>query len=270
MTNELTLIKQDKFNDILVDVYRNTENEIFMTIEQLAQALEYSNRKGVEKIVERNEYLKKQDFSVTYKLSATDGKSYNTRVFTEDGIYEITMLSKQPKAKEFRFFVRELLKGLRKGELQIKATPQTYIEALRALADAEEEKEKLSQEVIGLNHTIGLMEPQIKYLDTILSSTDTLNITQIAKDYGLSGRKLNQLLSEEHIQYKTGGQWVLYQKYAGEGYTKTHTHSFDKPDGSTGTSLQTKWTQKGRLLIHNILTSKGYVAEMDKVGEEEK
>lgn len=270
MTNELTLIKQDKFNDILVDVYRNDNDEVFMTSKQLGEALGYANpRQAINKFVLRNSYLAESEFSVESKLTSTDGKSYETRIFTEDGIYEVTMLSKQPKAKEFRFFIRNLLKGLRKGELEIKKVPQTYVEALRALADAEEEKEKLSQEVIGLNHTIGLMEPKVKYLDTILTSTDALNVTQIAKDYGLSGRKLNQLLSEEHIQYKTGGQWVLYQKYAGEGYTKTHTHLFDKPDGSTGTSLQTKWTQKGRLLIHNILTSKGYVAEMDKLVEEE-
>ena len=146
----------------------------------------------------------------------------------------------------------------------VKKVPRTYVEALRALADIEEEKEKLTQEIVGLYHKIGLMKPQVKYLDTILSSTDALSVTQIAKDYGLPVHELNELLNQEHIQYKICEQWVLYQKYAGEGYTKTHTHSFDKPDGSTGTSLQTKWTQKGRLLIHNILTGKGYIAEMDK------
>lgn len=265
---KMELVKQEKFAGHKVDLYKSENNEVYMTIDQLAQALEYSNRKSIEKIVERNEYLKSQEFSVTDKLSATDGKTYSTRLFTEDGIYEVTMLSRQPKAREFRMFVRELLKGLRKGELQIKATPQNYVEALRALADAEEERQMLSQEVIGLNHTIGLMQPKVNYLDTILTSTDAMNITQIAKDYGLSGRKLNDILHEKGIQYKTGGQWVLYQAHADKGYTKTHTHSYNKSDGSVGTNMQTKWTQKGRLLIHNILTSEGYVAEMDKEEQE--
>lgn len=263
----LKLVKTEKFAGLDVDFYRNKDNEVFMTRNQIGNALGYGNpQKAMDNIHARNKGRLDQ-FSVTLKLGSTDGKSYNTHLYSEKGIYEIMRKSNQPKADDFYDFVYDVIEGLRKGELQIKATPQTYIEALRALADAEEEKEKLSQEVIGLNHTIGLMEPKVKYLDTILTSTDALNVTQIAKDYGLSGRKLNQLLSEEHIQYKTGGQWVLYQKYAGEGYTKTHTHSFDKPDGSTGTSLQTKWTQKGRLLIHNILTDKGYVAEMDKEKE---
>ena len=264
---ELVLAKKDVFGENEVNIYRNEQNEVFMTIEQLAQVLEYSSRKSVEKIIERNEYLKNNEFSVVDKLSATDGKVYNTRLLTEDGIYEITMLSRQPKAQEFRFFIRELLKGLRKGELEIRATPQNYIEALRALADAEEEKQKLSQEVVGLNQTIGLMQPKMEYLDTILNSTDTLNITQIAKDYGLSGRTLNTILHEEGIQYTVGRQWLLYQQHVGKGYTKTHTHVYSKGNGDTGTSLQTKWTQKGRLLIHDILTKLGYKAEMDKEQE---
>ena len=265
---QMELVKQEKFAGLDVDLYKGENGEVYMTIDQLAQALEYASKSAIENMLTRNEYLKYGEFSSTHDVWV-DEKARNTRLFTEDGIYEITMLSKQPKAKEFRFFIRELLKGLRKGELQIKTTPQTYVEALRALADAEEEKEKLSQEVVGLNHTIGLMQPKIKYLDTILTSTDALNVTQIAKDYGLSGRKLNELLNEERIQYKTGGQWVLYQNHAGEGYTKTYTHSYDKTDGSMGTNLQTKWTQKGRLLIHNILVTKGYIAEMDKMEEEE-
>jgi len=260
----MELVKQEKFAGLDVDFYKDENNNIYMTRNQIGAALEYSDpRLAINKIHMRNkERLDK--FSTSTKLVLPNGIPQETTLYSEKGIYEIMRKSNQPKADDFYDFVYDVIEGLRKGELQIKTTPQTYIEALRALADAEEEKEKLSQEVVGLNHTIGLMQPKVKYLDTILTSTDAMNITQIAKDYGLSGRKLNELLNEERIQYKTGGQWVLYQNHAGEGYTKTHTHSYGKTDGSTGTNLQTKWTQKGRLLIHNILTAKGYIAEMDK------
>lgn len=39
------------------------------------------------------------EFSVTLKMRATDGKQYDTRIFTEDGIYEVTLLAKTEKAK---------------------------------------------------------------------------------------------------------------------------------------------------------------------------
>lgn len=126
----LQLIKQDKFDDILVDVYRNDNDDVFMTISQLSDALGYSSKGSLESLISRNPYVKSVEFSGTCKMQATDGKVYDTRVFTEDGIYEITMLSKQPKAMEFRRFVRGLLKGLRKGELQIETTkPENEVKA---------------------------------------------------------------------------------------------------------------------------------------------
>jgi len=266
--NELTLVKQDVFGGNDVDIYRNGNNEVFMTAKQLGEVLEYANKaQAITNIVNRNSYLDNKEFSVQLKLSSTDGKDYETRLLTEDGIYEVTMLSKQPKAQEFRHYIRKLLKGLRKGELQIKRTPTTYIEALRALADAEEQKELLSQEVVGLNKAIDTMQPKVEYLDTILGRTDTLNITQIAKDYGLSGQELNKVLHDRRVQYKVGNQWVLYHDHIRKGYTNTHTHVYNKPNGDTGTNLQTKWTQKGRLFIHDVLTDLGIVALMDKEEE---
>lgn len=260
---QMELVKTEKFAGLDIDFYRSGD-DVFMTRKQIGEALGYKNaQKAMDNIHARNK-VRLDEFSVTLKLTGTDGKSYDTHLYNEKGIYEIMRKSNQPKADEFYDFVYDIIEGLRKGELQIKAVPQNYVEALRALADAEEEKQMLSNEVVGLNHAIGEMKPKVEYLDTILSSTDSLNITQIAKDYGLTGQELNKILHNERVQYKVGGQWVLYQQHAQKGYTSTHTHLYDKSDGTQGSSVQTKWTQKGRLLIHDILTSLGYVANMDK------
>lgn len=114
---ELNLVKAEHFGEIEADIYSNGE-EMFMTINQLAACLEYSGKSGIENIVMRNEYLKEKAFSTTHKLWV-DGKKREARVFTEDGIYEVTMLSKQPKAREFRAWIRGILKALRKGEAKI-------------------------------------------------------------------------------------------------------------------------------------------------------
>lgn len=118
----LTLVKAEHFGEIEADIYSNGE-EMFMTINQLAACLEYADKSGVEKIVQRNPYLKDSQFSGTDVLSVPNGaKSFSnqeTRIFTEDGIYEVTMLSKQPKAREFRAWIRGILKALRKGEAKI-------------------------------------------------------------------------------------------------------------------------------------------------------
>lgn len=130
--SELKLVKSAQFGATTADIYSDGR-EMFMTIEQLASCLGYATRRGVELILERNSYLKDEEFSTTYNLCAIEGGRTVTRdrtVFTEDGIYEVTMLSKRPKAQEFRRFVRTLLKSLRSGELMLTNGTATAAPAL--------------------------------------------------------------------------------------------------------------------------------------------
>ena len=69
----------------------------------------------------------------------------------------------------------------------------------------------------------------------------------------MSARSLNKQLKELGIQYKIRETWLLYQKYANKGYTKTKTHTDDK-----GTAhISTNWTQQGRLFIYEQLKEIG-------------
>jgi len=126
MSNKLEIVKSEKFNGIECDFYSNSK-EVFMTINQLANCLGYSSKNGVEKLISRNDYLRNSEFSGVINLvTGTDGLggTQETRVFTEDGIYEVTMLARTEKAKEFRAFVRKVLKSLRKGEIKLIKTPE--------------------------------------------------------------------------------------------------------------------------------------------------
>ena len=111
---------------------------------------------------------------------------------------------------------------------------------------------------------IAEFKPVKEYVDTILSSTDTVTVTQIAADYGLSARALNKILWEEHLIHNVNGQWILYKRWMNKGFTKSETINVPRADGSSKVVMNTKWTQKGRLKIHEILTAVGIVAEMDK------
>lgn len=142
--------------------------------------------------------------------------------------------------------------------------PIDYPSALRALADQVEKNHKLESEVQNQQRLIESFEPIKQYVDTILESKDSLAVTQIAKDYGMSAKQLNRILTEEGIQYKVNKQWVLYSKYAGKGYTDSKTYSFTHSNGETGTRVGTCWTQKGRLLIHELLQRRGIEALMDR------
>ena len=82
---------------------------------------------------------------------------------------------------------------------------------------------------------------------------------QIAKEFGIGAVTLNQKLRSMGVQYKQNGQWLLYAKYTGKGYTKSITHTYTRSDGSAGSQLQTVWTEKGREFIHSLFHEKAAV-----------
>jgi hypothetical protein len=114
----LIKVNQELFNGITCDVWRNEKHEIFMTTEQLAQCIGYQTRRGITKLIEKNKYLKNREFSVRVKLTATDNKEYETRVFNFEGIKEILFLApKSEIARKFRAWTRSVLTAYFKGEL---------------------------------------------------------------------------------------------------------------------------------------------------------
>lgn len=127
--SELKLVKAEHFGNIPADIYAR-DDEMYMTITQLANCLEYSSKARVERIIERNPYLRDDEFSFVEKVPLALGGTQKTRMFTEDGIFEITMISKQPKAREFRQWVRKILKSLRRGELMLTNGQATAAPAL--------------------------------------------------------------------------------------------------------------------------------------------
>lgn len=264
----LTLITQQKFNSLLCDVWRNEDNDIFMTRDQIGEALEYSEpRKAIAKIHERNKG-RLDRFSVVTKLTTTDGKQYETTIYSEKGIYEITRFSKQPKADAFYDFVYELMEGIRKEEISITQPSYAIDDPIkRAERWIAEQKEKMQLETKTkmYEQQIADAAPKLTYVDEVLKCQDLMITSQIADDYGMSAIAFNKLLHEHGVQHKMNDQWLLYTKHKGNGYTKSETKEFRKTDGSTGVKLHTKWTQKGRLFLYELLKSKGIHPTMEQM-----
>lgn len=97
-----------------------------------------------------------------------------------------------------------------------------------------------------------------------MQTKDTLSISKIAKDYGKSAIWLNQLLHDKGVQYKQGDMWLLYAKYAEQGYTKSRTETFGGSDGMQHSRMHTYWTQKGRLFIYDLLKSDGILPLIER------
>ena len=180
-------------------------------------------------------------------------------LINESGVYSLVFGSKLEEARKFKHWVTStILPALRKNGLFTKeenylALPTDYPSALRALADSYEENEKLKIE----NHKLKT------YVDTILESNDALTMTPISKVYDMTCQQANKIAHDEGIQYKVNDQWVLYKKYMGKGYTTSETFC-KETEGMVITKVYTKWTQKGRLMLHEVFTKRGILPHMDK------
>lgn len=116
--SKFVLVKDTNFGKLRCDVWQCGE-EFFMTREQIGKSLGYKNpRKAISNI--HNSHKERIDkFSVVRKTRTTDGKEYETFLYSTRGVYEICRWSNQPKANDFYDFVYELLEGLRKGYLKV-------------------------------------------------------------------------------------------------------------------------------------------------------
>ena len=199
----------------------------------------------------------------------------------ESGVYALVFSSKLPKAKEFkRWVTSEVLPAIRKHGAYM--TEQTVEKALtspdfliqlatnlkkerEARQEAEAKNFKLEHEVVGLNEKISELKPKADYVDRILKSTSLVTTTQIAKDYGMGAPTFNKKLKELKVQHNVGGQWVLTYKYQGKGYASSETVEVKKKDGSIKTVMHTKWTQKGRLFLHDFLKKHNIIPLIEQV-----
>lgn len=117
---------------------------------------------------------------------------------------------------------------------------------------------------------IAEMQPKATYYDVVLNCPNVIPISTIAKDYGKSAVWLNKWLHDHEIQYRQGKVWLLYQKYADKGYTKSKTYTIPDDNGDSQAKTLTCWTTKGRLFLYDLLKSHGILPliEQDTADDE--
>ncbi|KAB7704048.1 phage antirepressor [Staphylococcus pseudintermedius] len=236
------------------------DDEPYFVGNDVAQILGYEDYRGaINKKVDTEDKLRSQIDYAGQKRSVT--------LINESGLYSLIFSSKLESAKRFkRWVTSEVLPAIRKHGIYaidnvIEQTLKDPDYIITVLTEYKKEKE---QNLL-LQQEIGELKPKADYVDEILKSPGTMTITQIAADYGLSAQKLNKLLHKARIQRRVGKQWILYTDHMNKGYTKSETINIVRSDGTPDTQPQTKWTQKGRLKIHEILTDFGYEAEVVEI-----
>ena len=168
-----------------------------------------------------------------------------------------------------RWVTSEVLPAIRKHGVfaldDIVNNTDALIQALQAFKAERLKRMALEQEAAVQKQQLAEMRPKASYYDVVLNSPSLMAVSEFAKDYGWSAKRMNQYLHEKGVQYKQGGKiWLLYQKYAGCGYTSTKTHAYPAHDGTTHTKVHTYWTQKGRLFIYDLLKADGILPLIER------
>ena len=261
--NELQIFKNKEFGEMRT---KDINNIPYVCLSDVCKILDIKNPRDCKN------RLNKDGVVITDGVDNIGRKNKLTFI-NESNLYKVIFQSRKPEAEKFTEWVTgEVLPTIRKHEgyltnkkiEEVLSNPDTIIKLATDLKRERAEKEKLQLENKQNKQIIGELKPKADYTDLILKSKNTMTVTAIAKDYGMSAIEFNRKLHELKIQYKQSGQWFLYEKYQRSGYTHSKTTNFTRSDGSVGASLNTEWTQKGRLFLYNQLKEHGIIPVIEK------
>lgn len=240
--NELQIYSSEEFGSV-----RTVEinEEPWFVGKDVSDILGYAEVANMRKLLEDDEYMEINPQKPEFKGFVQNGSTFRMLLINESGLYQAIFHSTLEGAKRFRHWVTsEVLPSIRKtGGYQL---PQTYSEALRALADKAEEAERLAIE----NNR---MKPKADFYDAVASSKDVIDIGQVAKVLAVPGigrNKLFTILKDRRILMSSN---VPYQKYIDRGYFKLIEQKFTTPNGETRVSVKTVVYQKGVDAIRKLL-----------------
>lgn len=193
-----------------------------------------------------------QMFEETTYIHPQNKQEYRMYLMNRDGFSLLVMGFTGQRALQFKL---DFIQAFNQYE-QLAQNPVSNlskIDLAQMVIESEREKERLQIQNQLQSEELQKQAPKVAYYEEVLQSQSTYNTNQIAKELGTSAITLNKKLRDLGVQYKQGGTWLLYHKYQNKGYTKTQTYPFVDSNGNTQTSMQTVWTEEGRLFIHKIL-----------------
>lgn len=241
--NNLQVFKNEKFG--IVRTITENGRTLFCGAD-VAKALGYA--RPVEAIAKHSRYALKR--GIPHPQSPD--KTIEMVFIPEGDIYRLAARSKLPGADEFeRWIFDEVLVSVNHHGAYM--TPETIERMLgdpdamiKVLTALKEERERCKA-----------LAPDAEYAQNCLLAENGIVTSSIAKDYGMSADSFNKLLKGLKIQYKRGGQWLLYAPYQAEGYMVSKTTPITHSDGRVELKVTSLWTAEGRKFLYDFLKERG-------------
>jgi prophage antirepressor-like protein len=249
--NEIKIFNNQQFGEIRTAT--NETGEPLFCLADLCSALDLTP-KGV------NQRLSDEVIS-NYPIVDNLGRTQQALFVNEEGLYDVILDSRKPEAKAFRKWVTsEVLPTIRKhGAYMTQSTiektltdPDFIIQLAQNLKEERRLKEMAQKQ-------LQYQAPILSYANEVLSSKTGHTSTTIAGELNMSAITLNKLLVKAHFIRKTGkhGEYSICAAHQGKGLTVTDTYKYSHADAETGqiktgTKIEIKFTEAGRMKIHEI------------------
>lgn len=233
------------------------QKDTITSLELLKQINLFRKQDGNRTELRHNDLLKviRDEFEEEISLGKISQSTYINERGRQYPMFILTLSqAKQVLVRESKYVRKAVIHYIEVLENQLQnqfKVPKTFREALQLALEQQEKIEELELENKVKEQQLVELKPKGTYYDLVLKSPNLITTTVIAKDYGKSAQWLNQKLHDLGIQYKQSGIWLLYQRFADKGYTKTETVVVDKETNNV--RVHTKWTQSGRLFIYDKL-----------------
>ena len=230
--NEIKIFEHIEFGRIRTVMI---DGEVWFVGKDVAEALGYSNsRKAI------GDHVDPEDKGVTKR--DTLGGAQGLTIINESGLYSLVLSSKLASAKRFkRWITSEVLPSLRKYGMYADT------ETLAKMACSPEPVTRQDISLCYLDRKSYLCVP-----------TGNITASQVFKKRFGKSEKCGMGAAS-----RCCGTWVLYQKYANRGYTKTKTLIIDR--SRKRTVVHTYWTQLGRMFLYEVLLANGYLPLCERV-----
>ena len=230
-------------------IFGDFENPLFLA-KDVAEWIDYdiSNVSKMVNNVDENEKI----ITRINNTSAT--------FLTEDGLYEVLMLSRKPIAKEFKKQIKEILKTIRKNGMfvteRLLDNPDLAIQAFKKLKEEREKRKELEAK-------IEEQKPQVLFANTVKSSYTSILVGELSKILTQGGFKTGQnrlfdlLRKDGFLISRQGTDYNMpTQKSMELGLFEIKESTVNNPDGSIRISKTPKVTGKGQEYFINRFLNK--------------
>jgi len=276
--------KEKKINSMVEKNIVSVDNEIMNLVEVMNDEVVVSSRQVAEHFGKQHFHVMRDidtildsfsenpnlDFQknfhkTEYKVEGNN-KTYSMYLMNKDGFSLLAMGFSGKKALNWKVkyieafnYMEEMLKNQLANKVpsyqindEVERTKRWIEEAQERLLLAQK-NERLETKNKELSDALEEAEPKIHYCDIVFASKETVSVSVIAKDYGMTAQEMNELLKENKIQYKRGKCWYIYNKYAANNYIKYETIVRQNSNNEDFTITHMKWTHKGRIFVYNFL-----------------